>query len=39
MCNFIKITLNCYLNPTEACQTNASKKKKTGIAGKTLING
>ena len=22
-----------YLNPTEACQTNASKRKNTGIAG------
>ena len=26
-----------YLNPTDACQTNASKRKNTGIAGK--ING
>jgi len=28
-----------YLNPIEACHTNASSKKKTGIIGKTSIIG
>jgi hypothetical protein len=28
-----------YLKPTEACQTNASSKKKNGIAGKTSTTG
>ena len=28
-----------YLKPTAACQTNASKRKKTGITGATSIMG
>ena len=28
-----------YLNPTAACQTNASNKKKTGIIGNTSTIG
>jgi|TARA_B110000046_G_scaffold167737_1_gene185610 hypothetical protein len=28
-----------YLNPTDACQTNASKRKNTGIAGITSTIG
>ena len=27
----------CYLNLTAACQTNARRKKNTGIVGKKLI--
>lgn len=28
-----------YLNPTAACQTNANKRKNTGITGATSIIG
>jgi hypothetical protein len=28
-----------YLNPTDACQTNANRRKKTGIAGITSTIG
>ena len=34
-----KSPIMAYLNPTDACQTNASKRKNTGIAGITSTIG
>lgn len=34
-----KCTIFFYLKPTAACQTNASKRKNTGITGATSIIG
>ena len=36
---FFKRNFKNYLNPTEACQTKASKRKNTGIAGITSTIG